>query len=143
MCNRSEMKRFALITCFRSKVAAPLLLSLSPILPTANGAEEPRGTPTTTVEQLAASVRAEGFQWKFLGQRLEFTGEVVREGQHAQLRIEGMEKDKLDTAALHNARPDMKLKVGDRVRVRGMIVDQWYAVWQVWCYEMSRADAKH
>lgn len=42
------------------------------------------------------------------------------------------------TAALHHLRPDVKLTAGDRIKVSGMIVDQWYAVWQIWCYNIER-----
>jgi hypothetical protein len=97
-----------------------------------------KGVPTVTVEELAAAIRKEGFQWRFIGRQITFTGVVVTAGAAPHVRVDGMDKDKLDTAALHNSAADNGLKPGDKVQVRGLIVDQWYGVWQVWKYELVK-----
>ena len=101
--------------------------------------EKGRGLPATTAEDLAAAVRKEGFQWKFVGRNITFTGVVVDEGTVPRVRIDGMEKDNLDSAAIHNAPANKSLATEDKVELHGLIVDQWYGVWQVWCYELTLA----
>jgi hypothetical protein len=58
-----------------------------------------------------------------------------------RVKIAGMDEGKFDTAVIHNALADNHLKAGDKVQVRGLIVDQWYGVWQVWQYTMKLANA--
>ncbi len=93
--------------------------------------------PTITVEDLVSGLRKEGFQRKFIGHQIEFTAIVLRGGAQPRIRIEGMERDRFDTAVIHHAPPENRLKSGDKVQVRGLIVDQWYGVWQIWKYEMT------
>lgn len=100
-----------------------------------------KGVPTTTVEELAGSIREEGFQWKFIGRQIAFTSTVITVGAAPRVRIEGMDKDNFDTAVIHNAPANNRLKAGDMVQLRGLIVDQWYGVWQVWRYEMRLVNA--
>ncbi len=99
-----------------------------------------KGAPTITVEKLAEELRTEGFQWRFVGRQITFTATAIEGGANPRLRIDGLKKDSFDTAVLHNARPDIQLKPGEKVRVTGLIVDQWYAVWQIWRYEMDRVE---
>lgn len=94
--------------------------------------------PSVTVKELAQGIREEGFQWKFLARQLVFTGTVVEASPMIRIRIDGMDDGKLDHAALHQPGTRMELKAGERLEVRGLLVDQWYGVWQVWCYQVSR-----
>ena len=98
------------------------------------------GVPTTTVEELASALRKEGFQWKHIGRQIGFTATVLTSGAAPRVRIEGMDKGHFDTAVIHNALADIALKAGGKVRFRGLIVDQWYGVWQVWRHEMRLAN---
>ena len=68
--------------------------------------------------------------------QITFNATVLRPGAKPEVRIDGLEKDHFDQAVLHNALADNQLKAGDRVRVTGLIVDQFYGVWQVWKYEL-------
>jgi hypothetical protein len=101
-----------------------------------------KGVPAITVEELAAAIRKEGFQWRFIGRQITFTGVVLNAGEAPRVRIDGMDKDKLDTAVIHNTLADNRLQAGDRVRARALIVDQWYGVWQVWKYEITLVKAE-
>jgi hypothetical protein len=99
------------------------------------------GVAGITVAELAAALRKEGFQWRFVARLLEFKATVVSPRPHLEVRIHGLDEDFFDTAVLHNARPDQTWKVGDQLRVEGLIVDQWYGVWQIWEYSATRVDA--
>jgi hypothetical protein len=107
-----------------------------------NNQESPhlKGVPVVTVEELAAAIREEGFQWRHIGHQFDFIGIVVDAEENPRMRIEGMDEGKADTAVLHPRVADHSLKVGQRVQVRGLIVDQWYGVWQVWRYGLSLVD---
>jgi hypothetical protein len=100
-----------------------------------------QGVPAITVEELAQALRTEGFQWKFVGRQIAFRATVLDAGATPRVRIAGLDKDRFDTARLHNVAADNRLKAGDQVQVRGLIVDQWYAVWQVWKYELKVSEA--
>jgi len=100
-----------------------------------------KGVPALTAAELDAALRKEGFQWRFIGRQIRFTATVVAAGATPRVRIEGMGSRLLNTAVLHHAPVDHHLKAGDRVQVRGLIVDQWYGVWQVWQYQLSLVDA--
>lgn len=97
-----------------------------------------RVTPNGTVAELARELREEGFQWRFLGRRLAFTATVLTHKNQLHVQIDGMDKERFDTAMIHNLPPNLELKPGERLQISGMIVDQWYAVWQIWNYEISR-----
>jgi hypothetical protein len=99
-----------------------------------------KGVPMTTVEELVASLRKEGFQWKFIGRQIDFRGTVLSAGPVPRVRIAGMDKDKLDTAWLHTTNTDNSVKVGQQLQIRGLIVDQHYGVWRVWKYTCSVVD---
>jgi len=103
--------------------------------PDARGAAR-TGAPAITVGELAAELRKKGFRWNVVGRQITFNATVLRPGAKPEVRIDGLEKDHFDQAVLHNALADNQLKAGDRVRVTGLIVDQFYGVWQVWKYEL-------
>lgn len=94
------------------------------------------GIPTVTVEQLAADLKKDGFQWSFLGRQMSFTATVLTVGTAPRVRIVDINDDRFGTAALHNISGANLLKVGDKIKVRGLLVDQWYGVWQIWKYEV-------
>jgi hypothetical protein len=98
------------------------------------------GTERITVEELAKRLREEGFQWKFVGRQITFTATVLTPGAAPRVRIEGMDKGKLDRAILHHVAADNHLKPGDKVRVTGLIVDQGYGIWQIWRYSLTALD---
>jgi hypothetical protein len=100
-----------------------------------------KGVPKTTVEELVVSLRKEGFQWRFVGRQITFTATVVAAGAAPRVKIADMDEGKLDTAVIHNALADNHLKAGEKVQVHGLIVDQWYGVWQVWKYTMKVSTA--
>lgn len=95
-----------------------------------------KGVPQITVEQLKKEIRQEGFQWRFIGHEIEFTSSKW-EGN--RVHIDGMEKEILDTAVIHfgEGRVNRFDNLGEKIRVRGLIVDQWYGVWQIWPYSMT------
>jgi hypothetical protein len=96
-----------------------------------------KGVPVVTVEELAAAIRKEGFQGRFIGRQITFMAVVLTAGTAPRVRIEGMDPGKLDTAALHHGGSETSVQVGQRLKVRGLIVDQWYGVWQVWQYDWA------
>jgi hypothetical protein len=97
------------------------------------------GAPPITVAELAAGLRKEGFQWKFVGREITFEATVLEPGPTPKVRITGLDEGRVDTAVLHNVPADNRLKAGDAVRVTGLIADQWYGVWQVWPHELRPA----
>ncbi len=90
--------------------------------------------PRISVEELVAEMRKEGFQWRYIGRQITFTAVVTTAGPALRVRIEGMDNGK---AVLHPLRYENSAKVGQKVKVRGLLTDQCYGVWQVWCYEIS------
>ncbi len=109
--------------------------------PTSEDGSGRKGVPRISVEELAAAIRKEGFQWRHIGRQIAFTAVVEAAGAAPRVRIEGMDKGKFDTAVLYRGGSDNSVKVGQRVKVRGLVVDQAYGVWQVWCHECSAIDA--
>lgn len=89
---------------------------------------------------MAGAFRQEGFQWRFIGRQITFRATVLAAGAAPRVRIEGLDRGRHDTASLHNLGADNRLKPGDKVEVRGLIVDQWYGVWQVWRYSLQLED---
>ncbi len=112
----------------RTKEAAPEPAAPKPVRQTK------RDIPAITVEELASGLRKDGFQWTPIGKQMTFRCLVIRAGASPTVQIEGMKKDSMDTAVLHNMLSDNTLKVGDTLDVTGLIVDQWYGVWQIWEY---------
>jgi len=96
-----------------------------------------KGVPSLTVEELARDLRQEGFQWRFIGHQIAFTARVVNPGTAPTVRIKGLDEDDFNTAVIHNAPAESHFKLGDKVHVKGLIVDQAYGVWQIWSYGIS------
>lgn len=96
--------------------------------------------PAITVGELRTAIEKQGFQWSFIGKRLEFSAIVISKDNHFKLRINGLQKDKLDIAVLHNS-SSKAFTVGDQLEVSGLIVDQQYGVWQIWQYAIARKKA--
>lgn len=96
--------------------------------------------PAITVKELRAAIAKKGFQWSFIGKRLEFSATVISKDDHFTLRINGLQENKLDTAVLHNS-SSKAFAIGEQLEVDGLIVDQWYGVWQIWQYTIARKEA--
>src|SRR5436309_12391940 len=102
---------------YRDMLASLGLVALAALVcPAAAPAPEAKsgrkGVPAVTVAELAAAIRKEGFQWRFIGRQITFTGVVLTAGAAPRVRIEGMDKDRLDTAAIHNTLADNRLQAG-------------------------------
>ena len=94
-----------------------------------------KGVRSITVEELARD--REGSQGRSVGCQIVFNASVLVGGADSRMHIDGM--GDLGIATIHNAPKNFGFVPNEKVRVRGLIVDQWYGVWQIWCYEMKKA----
>jgi hypothetical protein len=93
------------------------------------------GVRSITVEELARD--REGSQGRSVGCQIVFNASVLVGGTDSRMHIDGT--GDLGIATIHNTPKDFVLLPNQKVRIRGLIVDQWYGVWQIWCYEIKKA----
>lgn len=114
------------------------ILSMALVLAAAPLPEQ--SPPSVTLAELDALVEAGNYhriRIEKLGQILEATGTIELFAAHDGLPIVDFPGSHL-RAALHGLPKDHGLAVGDRVRFRGMIVDEGYACLQIWTYDFEK-----
>lgn len=114
------------------------ILSLTLVLAAAPLSEQ--SPPTVTLEELNAFVEAGNYhriRIEKLGRILEATGEVELLAAYDGLPIVDFPGSHL-RAGLQGLPKDHGLVIGDRVRFRGLIVDEGYACLQVWTYDFEK-----
>ena len=132
----------------RCLVAAMMLVSLVAGLRAdesprqeAVGAAKADGPPTTTIEHLNAMVKAGNYHLirkTEIGHQLEAVAEVKSvDGVWPLFKLPGNW-----WAILHNFPKDHGLKAGDRIRFRGLILDEAYSGLQLWTYSWKKVEEK-
>lgn len=110
---------------------------------------DPKGPTKLTVERLAEILLKTGLNpTAVYGCRVEFTATVlsinkgVDDGTVPTVRIAGWpgEKDLYQTVFVHNTLPDQHGKVGDRVRIDGLITEHGYGTLFLWCYHWRKLE---
>lgn len=96
-----------------------------------------KDVPRTSVEEMAATIGKDGLQLKFIGRQIKFKAAVLSAGEVPRVRIDGMAEGKFDTAWLHDVSKDHGLRIGDRIEVYGLIVQQDFGVWRIWRYSVG------
>ena len=72
---------------------------------------------------------------KYVGRQIAFSATVLMGEGDPRVRIHGA--NNLAIAAIHNVPKSVKLSPNQEIKVRGLVVDRWYDVWQIWCYEVK------
>ena len=119
-------------------VLALALLFAAPPQPESTPKDASHGPPAISLEELNAFVQAGNYhriRIEKLGRSLEATGKVETVAANGDWLI--VELPGFLRAALRGLPQDHALVAGDRVRFRGMIVDEGYACLQVWSYDFE------
>ena len=103
------------------------------------------GVPSFTVERLSAELRKNGNQHRFLAHQMEFRCTckpfkgALDEREIMYFEIEGLSI--APKARLFHLLPDLEsqLKLGVRLDVHGLILEQNYGVWSIWVYSAATA----
>jgi hypothetical protein len=101
----------------------------------------PLPAPTVTVEKWAGFLRSRGYSRDLLGLKVTFDAKVTAPGATPMVRIVETEDASIGNAYLYNL-PTNKLRIGDVLRVQGIIVDQPYSVWWIWTSTVEIVDAE-
>lgn len=110
---------------------------------TAGDKAGPPRPPSITAGELKRRLAAPGFDpAEFVAREIEFRGAVEITRAVPLVRIQGLgPPGGFDRAHLYHLPEDHKLKVGDEVTVRGLVVEHGFGAWMVWVYDWKRGAA--